>query len=214
MTSNRLPWVAMLVLAGLTGCAMCDNSQDCTYPAFGGKWQRDNLFSGRVASLFDPAGHQTVAPADGQAPTLAAPVPEDAEMAETAESTMPAPEAEAKPESTLEKPTDQESPAMGGAEKAEPEGAEKPETIEKPKAAGKPEAAQPETEKPEMAEPSETADKKAAGEGAKEAKEAKEEQTQDTGLPLPGMPDELPKSKDRKEGGTNLLPPLELPPQP
>ena len=205
MRSNRFSWVAMLVLAGLTGCAMCDNSQDCTYPAFGGKWQRDNPFSGRVASLFDPAGHQLVAPADGKTPTLAAPAPEDAETAETTESTKPAPEDEAKPESTLEKPAEQESPTMGGAEKAEPEAAEKPETTEKP------EAAQPETEKPEMAEPPETAEKKEAGEGAKEAKEG---QTPDTGLPSPAMPDELPKSKDRKEGGTNLLPPLELPPQP
>ena len=38
MRSKQFVWVAMLVLAGTTGCAMCDNAQDCTYSAFGGKW--------------------------------------------------------------------------------------------------------------------------------------------------------------------------------
>lgn len=48
----------ILMLAGLTGCAMCDNSHDSSYTAVGGKWQRDNPYSGRVGSAFDPAGMQ------------------------------------------------------------------------------------------------------------------------------------------------------------
>ena len=139
MTSNRFPWVAMLVLAASAGCAMCDNSQDCTYPAFGGKWQRDNPYSGRVASLFDPAGHRMVAPAALAAPTEATPAPDEAETPETAESTEPTLETEGAPESTLKKPADQDSATM---------------------------------------------------------------------------PSEQPKTEDRKKADTNLLPPLELPPQP
>jgi len=58
--SKHFVWVATLMLAGLTGCAMCDNAEDFGYSAFGGKWQRDNPYSGRVASAFDPAGMQVL----------------------------------------------------------------------------------------------------------------------------------------------------------
>ena len=60
MRSKQFVGVAMLMLAGLSGCVMCDNSLDYGYTAFGGKWQRHNPYSGRVASLFDPAGSQVV----------------------------------------------------------------------------------------------------------------------------------------------------------
>jgi len=58
MMRKQFVWVATLMLAGLTGCAMCDNAEDFGYSAFGGKWQRDNPYSGRVASAFDSAGRQ------------------------------------------------------------------------------------------------------------------------------------------------------------
>ena len=60
MTSKHYVWIAMLMLAGSTGCAMCDNSHDASYTALGGKWQRDTPHSGRVGSAFDPAGMQVV----------------------------------------------------------------------------------------------------------------------------------------------------------
>lgn len=59
---NRLLFasVGALLLAVASGCAMCDNSQDCTYASYGGKWQRHDPCCGRVGSLFDPAGAPTV----------------------------------------------------------------------------------------------------------------------------------------------------------
>jgi len=60
MKSKQYVWIAMLMLAGFSGCAMCDNAHDSSYAAFGGKWQRDNPYSGRVASAFDPAGMQVL----------------------------------------------------------------------------------------------------------------------------------------------------------
>ncbi len=196
MRSKRFSWVAVLVLAGLTGCAMCDNSQDCSYPAFGGKWQRDNPFSGRVGSLFDPAGihisEQMTLTEEG--PTLAepeAPEPEPAETVEgpeTAESAEPSEDVKptegpepteapaAMPESTLEKLLEQTPPARDEAETM-------PETAEKT-------------------------------ESGKEAKPAEDQDVPEADLQLPAMPDEMPKTEKTKDGGTNLLPPLELPPVP
>jgi hypothetical protein len=53
---RKLPGLAVtLLLSSLVGCAMCDSSQDCTYTASGGLWQRENPCHGRVGSLFDPA---------------------------------------------------------------------------------------------------------------------------------------------------------------
>ena len=174
MTSNRFLWVAMLVLAGLTGCAMCDNSQDGTYPAFGGKWQRDNPSSGRVASLFDPAGHHVETTA---AWTEATPAPEDAEPEDSAERLEPSPENGEAAESTLERPADRDSTTMDGAEAA------KPETDVEPDARGA-------------------------------AKPAAEQDAPEAGLALPAPPGERSKMDDRQDRDANLLPPLELPPQP
>ena len=56
MNRNLFACVGVLLLAAASGCAMCDNSQDCTYGAYGGKWQRHDPCCGRVGSLFDPAG--------------------------------------------------------------------------------------------------------------------------------------------------------------
>lgn len=173
MRSYRFPWVAMLALAGLTGCAMCDNAHDCSYPAFGGKWQRDNPVSGRVASLFDPAGHQEAGKA---VPTWAAPTPAQAEAAQTSESPDSSKENPPAPKPSLEKPADQDAPTTQGNE-MQPQAAEK----------------------------------KQAGE---EAKPAKEQSTPDAKPKVPAKVGEQPKTEDRKEGGANLLPPLELPPQP
>jgi hypothetical protein len=190
MTSNRFLGVAMLVLAGLTGCAMCDNSQDGTYPAFGGKWQRDNPVSGRVGSLFDPAGVQvtdqvTLSEAE---PTLAEP-----ETAEATEETSPAEDA---------------APTEGGAPSEAPEESPKqaPEsTLDKPLEQNPPSMQKAETAEPETAENAKPAER---------AKPAADRDAPDAGLQLPAMPFETPQKEEPKEGGTNLLPPLELPPAP
>lgn len=48
--------VAILSLTLLGGCRICRSCEDVAYPAYGGSWQRTVRDSGRVASLFDPAG--------------------------------------------------------------------------------------------------------------------------------------------------------------
>lgn len=56
--SRRLA-AAMLVsitLASGTGCRLCCDLEDAAYSAYGGAWERTNRESGRVGSLFDPAG--------------------------------------------------------------------------------------------------------------------------------------------------------------
>ncbi len=68
MWSKQFAGIATLMLAGLTGCAMCDNAQDYSYGTYGGRWQRGDPVRGRVASVFDPAGVQI---SDAYAPTVA-----------------------------------------------------------------------------------------------------------------------------------------------
>lgn len=67
---HRLLMCSLLaLLAAATGCAVCGSPFDYTYSTYGGKWQRDDETSGRVGSLFEPAG--PVPPGDGQAATPA-----------------------------------------------------------------------------------------------------------------------------------------------
>src|SRR5690606_3336616 len=51
--------LAILVLCGsglLTGCTIPSDCGDLDYPTYGGAWQRTRRDSGRVGSVFDPAG--------------------------------------------------------------------------------------------------------------------------------------------------------------
>lgn len=50
---------AALVVAS-SGCSMCCAPFDCDYPYIGGAWVRDNPSSGRVGSVFDPAGYKAI----------------------------------------------------------------------------------------------------------------------------------------------------------
>ncbi|MCU0978211.1 MAG: hypothetical protein MUF25_03475 [Pirellulaceae bacterium] len=183
MRSKQFVGIVILVLAGTTGCAMCDSAQDWTYSAFGGKWQRDNPHSGRVASLFDPAGGQVM---EQGLPTEAEPTPPAAE--EAAESAEPvveqAEEAAEAAEPQMEEPKE-------AAEAAEPQ-------IEEPKEA----AAE--------AVPPEKADGEKTRSGAKAG--SVKEPAGGT-LELPVMPDESAESPKPKDDDAGLLPPLELPPQ-
>jgi hypothetical protein len=60
----------LLALLSLTsGCAICCTPYDYAYPAYGGKWQRADMYHGRVGSAFEPA---EAAPYDeGDAPASA-----------------------------------------------------------------------------------------------------------------------------------------------
>ena len=182
MRSKQFVWVAMLVLAGTTGCAMCDNAQDGTYTAFGGKWQRDNPSSGRVASLFDPAGGQVI---EQGFPTEAEPAQESMEEAE--KTTEPLRE-------ETEEGTEAAEPAMDepeeAAEPAEPQ-------AEEPKEAAA-DAVPPETADGEQAESDANAgtDTNPAG----------------GSLELPVMPDVSAESPKPEDDDAGLLPPLEPPP--
>lgn len=45
----------IVVVASATGCAMCCSPYDDAYNAYGGKWQRADMYNGRVGSAFHPA---------------------------------------------------------------------------------------------------------------------------------------------------------------
>jgi hypothetical protein len=55
---NRSTWILMLLslLTGSGGCAMCCAPDDYAYSAYGGRWQRHDMYHGRVGSAFAPAG--------------------------------------------------------------------------------------------------------------------------------------------------------------
>ena len=54
---SRLAWImGVMVVVAASGCSICCTPFDDAYPAYGGKWERTNRFSGRVGSAFDPAG--------------------------------------------------------------------------------------------------------------------------------------------------------------
>lgn len=44
------------LLATSVGCAMCCAPYDDAYPAYGGRWQRDDMNHGRVGSAFTSVG--------------------------------------------------------------------------------------------------------------------------------------------------------------
>ena len=56
MKHQLLKCSLLALLAATTGCALCGSPFDYTYSTYGGKWQRDDETSGRVGSLFEPAG--------------------------------------------------------------------------------------------------------------------------------------------------------------
>ena len=55
--AKKLLLLALLVgLAPTTGCRICAECEDLSYPAYGGAWQRTRRDGGRVGSIFDPGG--------------------------------------------------------------------------------------------------------------------------------------------------------------
>ncbi len=56
--------LAIVSLAMFTGCTICQECGDLDYPTYGGAWERTRRDSGRVASIFDPAGARSATLAD------------------------------------------------------------------------------------------------------------------------------------------------------
>ena len=44
------------LVASASGCAICCSPFDEAYSGYGGRWQRDDMYHGRVGSAFAPAG--------------------------------------------------------------------------------------------------------------------------------------------------------------
>jgi len=65
-------WIALMawtmILLPLSGCRICADCEDLAYPAYGGAWERTRRDSGRVGSLFDPAGAQSASLTDRDQP--------------------------------------------------------------------------------------------------------------------------------------------------
>lgn len=57
-------WLAVMFAATFTGCTLCQDCGDLDYPTYGGAWQRTRRDSGRVGSIFDPAGARTATLSD------------------------------------------------------------------------------------------------------------------------------------------------------
>jgi len=56
------------LLIPMTGCRICLDTHDLDYPTYGGAWQRTTRDSGRVGSLFDPAGGKVATLVDRNEP--------------------------------------------------------------------------------------------------------------------------------------------------
>lgn len=61
--------ILAMAVAPLTGCRICPDCEDIAYPAYGGSWQRTRRDSGRVGSVFDPAGAKTAELTPRDSPT-------------------------------------------------------------------------------------------------------------------------------------------------
>lgn len=48
--------MVLAMILSSVGCRICPDCEDMAYPAYGGAWERTIRDSGRVGSLFDPAG--------------------------------------------------------------------------------------------------------------------------------------------------------------
>ncbi len=70
-TATLFPVLLFSVISMVTGCRICADCEDLAYPAYGGVWQRTIRDSGRVGSLFDPAGAKSFDLASREQPEAA-----------------------------------------------------------------------------------------------------------------------------------------------
>ena len=66
-TASTFLLVGTLLLPTM-GCRICLDTHDLDYPTYGGAWQRTTRDSGRVGSLFDPAGGKVATLVDRNEP--------------------------------------------------------------------------------------------------------------------------------------------------
>ncbi len=116
-----LSWCGCLTLLMCCGFAMCANSHDCDYAAYGGLRQRTDMVHGRVGSVFDPAPEVSYGVANGQSPQTAIPEAAAGE-AEDRQSTVPSPSVDSRVPEGAEQP-----PLQEGTDRELPDG-----TIELP----------------------------------------------------------------------------------
>ena len=58
---RRLYCIGLLSLVSSSlGCALCCSPYDYNYGAYGGRWQRQDMSSGRVGSAFAEAGYDSL----------------------------------------------------------------------------------------------------------------------------------------------------------
>ena len=58
---RKLYCIGLLSLVSSSlGCALCCSPDDCNYGAYGGRWQRHDMSSGRVGSAFAEAGYDSL----------------------------------------------------------------------------------------------------------------------------------------------------------
>ena len=58
---RKLYCIGLLSLVStFLGCAVCCSPDDYNYGAYGGRWQRQDMSSGRVSSAFAEAGYDSV----------------------------------------------------------------------------------------------------------------------------------------------------------
>lgn len=60
--------VAAVALSTAPGCRICGDCNRLDYPTYGGAWERTRRDSGRVGSIFDPAGARSPELADRDTP--------------------------------------------------------------------------------------------------------------------------------------------------
>jgi hypothetical protein len=69
MTRSLLMLLLVSGLATASGCVMCAAPDDTAYSAYGGAWQRDDMYHGRVGSILDPTGGPYLVASEGEPPT-------------------------------------------------------------------------------------------------------------------------------------------------
>jgi hypothetical protein len=100
MLSNSKGFVAgvLMLLSTSTGCTMCSNCELDSYSAYGGRWNRTERTTGRVGSVFDPAGVQTPYSETGYVGSSLAPLEMPADQPEEDLEQKPEPDDPADPE--------------------------------------------------------------------------------------------------------------------
>lgn len=118
LRSNPLVCLPLCLLLAFSGCRICQDCGDLDYPTYGGAWERTRRDSGRVGSIFDPAGARSATLSDRE-PAADDPTngpPENADRQAPGEVTPePRPDSDDKADSDPS-PSDRPQPSAPGGE--------------------------------------------------------------------------------------------------